>query len=199
MVRANQSSPAEPGSRASSDSLTIGECDSAVRRSAHDIVAAPPQTSGGWFVVSVTPGRSRHRICSPRHFLPGAPTSRYPQDSHAADVTAKRTCGKPDNDGRLKHLASRARPMRVMNRAAGQSSDNSGGLEAMLKLATLADNWRQVIHRCAWCKRMFDERSGACTTFVAFGASTVTTDGMCAACGRRALAQIAGRRGRLAA
>src|SRR5262245_36610536 len=123
--------------------------------------------------------------------------SGLPPNADAAEVTTQRTCGKPDTDGRLQHLASPPRRMKVMNRAAGQLSDDSG-LEAMLKLATVADNWRYVIRRCAWCKRIFDER-GAYTTIVAFNASTVTTDGMCAACGRRALAQIAARRGRLAA
>ncbi len=62
-------------------------------------------------------------------------------------------------------------------------------LEAMLRRASEADNWSHVIHRCAWCKRVFDA-SGACTSVVALDNSMVATDGMCPACGARALAQI---------
>jgi hypothetical protein len=97
----------------------------------------------------------------------------------------------------LKQFAERLRNMIVASRTARQWSDGSS-LEAMLKMAAVADNWGKVIRRCAWCKRMFDE-SGTHHTVVAFNEATVTTDGMCPECGERALAQIAARRGRIAA
>jgi len=55
-----------------------------------------------------------------------------------------------------------------------------------------------VIHRCAWCKRLFDA-NGAYTAIVPFDETTVATDGMCPACGACAVAQINARRHRLAA
>jgi hypothetical protein len=66
-------------------------------------------------------------------------------------------------------------------------------LEVMLQRATAADNWSQVIHRCAWCRRVFDE-NGAYGNVVALHTGSVATDGMCPACGARALRQIAARR-----
>jgi DNA-directed RNA polymerase subunit RPC12/RpoP len=77
----------------------------------------------------------------------------------------------------------------------------AGSLERMLRVAAVADNWSHVIHRCAWCERSFD-RTGAYTNVVARSKASLTTDGMCPACGARALAQIGERRrlrGRLAA
>ena len=75
----------------------------------------------------------------------------------------------------------------AVTRIAAMSS-----LESMLRRASAADNWTRVLHRCAWCKRAFDE-NGAYTNVVAFDRSAVATDGMCPACGARALAQIAAR------
>jgi hypothetical protein len=71
-------------------------------------------------------------------------------------------------------------------------------LERMLSLAAMGDNWRQVIHRCAWCRRIYDE-NGAYTNLVAFDATRVATDGMCSACGAHALAEVAARHLRHAA
>jgi hypothetical protein len=71
-------------------------------------------------------------------------------------------------------------------------------LTRKLRLAAREGNWGLVIHRCACCRRVFDEH-GAYGSVIAFDASTVATDGMCPACGARALEQIARRRGRLAA
>ena len=71
-------------------------------------------------------------------------------------------------------------------------------LEARLRRASAADNWSQVIHRCAWCKRVFDA-DGTRTVIVPIDDTIVATDGMCPPCGARALAQVAARHNRLAA
>ncbi len=71
--------------------------------------------------------------------------------------------------------------------APGQS------LEARLQQAAVADNWRNIVHRCAWCERAFDER-GAYLTVIALDSMMVATDGMCPACATSALAQIARRK-----
>jgi hypothetical protein len=68
-------------------------------------------------------------------------------------------------------------------------------LDAMLRRSTAVDNWSQVIHRCAWCRRVSDE-NGAYGNIVAIDTARVATDGMCPACGARALRQIAARRAR---
>jgi len=65
-------------------------------------------------------------------------------------------------------------------------------LQSMLRRASAADNWTHILHRCAWCKRLFDEH-GAYGNVVAFDPASVATDGMCPACGARALAQISER------
>jgi hypothetical protein len=65
-------------------------------------------------------------------------------------------------------------------------------LETMLKSAANGDNWTHVVHRCAWCSRVMDEH-GNYINVVPVGDATVATDGMCAACATRALAQIAER------
>ena len=65
-------------------------------------------------------------------------------------------------------------------------------LDEMLKRAADADEWTRVVHRCAWCQRVENER-GEYAAFAALSASTVVTDGMCPACGRRAMADLAAR------
>ncbi len=71
-------------------------------------------------------------------------------------------------------------------------------LEGMLRRASAADNWTDVVHRCAWCKRVFDANGGY-ATIVPFDGTTVATDGICPRCGARALAEITGRQRRRAA
>ena len=71
-------------------------------------------------------------------------------------------------------------------------------LEEMLRSASAAENWSHVIHRCAWCKRVFDA-DGVCSSIVPFDETTVATDGMCPACGARAMGQIRARHRPLAA
>ena len=73
----------------------------------------------------------------------------------------------------------------------------ANSLEERLRRAAAADNWTHVLHRCAWCRRLFDA-SGAYDTVIPFSATTVVTDGMCGACGARALTRIS-ERNRLAA
>jgi hypothetical protein len=70
-------------------------------------------------------------------------------------------------------------------------------LDEMLKHAADADAWTRVVHRCAWCQRIENER-GEYTTLVALSASTVVTDGMCPPCGTRAMAELAARQVRRA-
>jgi hypothetical protein len=67
-------------------------------------------------------------------------------------------------------------------------------LDLMLKIAAHADDWNRVVHRCAWCKRVVDERGeyGA----AAIGAAVVATDGMCPPCGQAALVRVHARRQR---
>jgi DNA-directed RNA polymerase subunit RPC12/RpoP len=66
-------------------------------------------------------------------------------------------------------------------------------LDSFLKVVADEPNWARVVHRCAWCGRV-NERGQWVQRPLA--ASQVTTDGMCPACGRRALAQLASRRPR---
>jgi hypothetical protein len=68
-------------------------------------------------------------------------------------------------------------------------------LDLMLKLAARADDWNRVVHRCAWCKRVVDER-GEYGAAAAGAPAVVATDGMCPPCGKRALAQVNARRQR---
>jgi hypothetical protein len=65
-------------------------------------------------------------------------------------------------------------------------------LDEMLKHAADADEWTRVVHRCAWCQRVENER-GEYTALVALSATTVVTDGMCPPCGSRAMAELATR------
>jgi hypothetical protein len=67
-------------------------------------------------------------------------------------------------------------------------------LDLMLKRAASADEWTRVVHRCAWCQRVVNER-GEYAAMVVLDASTVVTDGMCPSCGMRAMADLAVRRG----
>ena len=71
-------------------------------------------------------------------------------------------------------------------------------LEAMLRRASAADNWSHVIHRCAWCKRVFDA-NGVYPAIMPFDDTTVATDGMCPPCGARALSELSARHSRRAA
>ncbi len=71
-------------------------------------------------------------------------------------------------------------------------------LESMLKRAAGADEWTRVVHRCAWCSRTLDVH-GDYTDVVSIAPTVVVTDGMCQACGTKALAQLAARRQPLAA
>jgi hypothetical protein len=71
-------------------------------------------------------------------------------------------------------------------------------LDSMLKRAAGADEWTTVVHRCAWCRRTLDPH-GSYTDLVSLEPTVVVTDGMCAACGTKALAQIAARHQPLAA
>jgi hypothetical protein len=66
-------------------------------------------------------------------------------------------------------------------------------LHVMLKRAASAEAWTHVAHRCAWCQRVVDA-DGQYTDVGCLDASTVVTDGMCPACGTRALAELALRR-----
>jgi len=66
-------------------------------------------------------------------------------------------------------------------------------LDTMLKRAASADQWTHVVHRCAWCQRVVNER-GEYTVFGALDKGIVVTDGMCPPCGTRELAQLAKRR-----
>lgn len=71
-------------------------------------------------------------------------------------------------------------------------------LEEMLRQASAAESWSQVIHRCAWCKRVFDA-DGVYSSVVLPNSRAVATDGMCPPCGIRARAQIQARHTALAA
>jgi hypothetical protein len=70
-------------------------------------------------------------------------------------------------------------------------------LESLLSQAATAEGWAKVVHRCAWCQRMFDEH-GVRTVAVALDRMTVVTDGMCPPCGIHGLAQLARRTARAA-
>jgi hypothetical protein len=61
-------------------------------------------------------------------------------------------------------------------------------LDMLLKLAAHTPDWGRVIHRCAWCGRVLNDRGE--WVMRPIDASAVTTDGMCAACGSRNLAQV---------
>jgi hypothetical protein len=66
-------------------------------------------------------------------------------------------------------------------------------LELELKRAAAAVDWSDVVHRCAWCKRVANAQGDYVST-LQFAPETVVTDGMCPACGRLAMARIAARR-----
>lgn len=66
-------------------------------------------------------------------------------------------------------------------------------LSAKLKCAADADAWTRVVHRCAWCRRVENER-GEYAAMAVLDPQTVVTDGMCPPCGRRVLAEVAARR-----
>lgn len=70
-------------------------------------------------------------------------------------------------------------------------------LESLLSQAATAEGWAQVLHRCAWCRRMFDEH-GVREVAILFDRTTVVTDGMCPPCGKHGLAQLARRTPRAA-
>jgi hypothetical protein len=73
-------------------------------------------------------------------------------------------------------------------------NSNAPDLEALLSRAATASGWVRVVHRCAWCQRVFDERGVGEALALVDAATVVTTDGMCAPCGRRNLALLAARR-----
>ena len=66
-------------------------------------------------------------------------------------------------------------------------------LESELKRAADEADWSRVVHRCAWCKRVADAQ-GHYVLAVELDESTVITDGMCPACGVRAMAKLTARR-----
>jgi hypothetical protein len=66
-------------------------------------------------------------------------------------------------------------------------------LDSLLEQAARADNWRAIVHRCAWCKHVFDEH-GAYGNVVAFNPDAVATDGMCPSCAATALTKIQARK-----
>jgi DNA-directed RNA polymerase subunit RPC12/RpoP len=66
-------------------------------------------------------------------------------------------------------------------------------LESELKRAAAEVDWSRVVHRCAWCKRVADAQ-GYYVASVGLDEATVMTDGMCPACGVRALAKLTARR-----
>jgi len=66
-------------------------------------------------------------------------------------------------------------------------------LDSELKRAAEQADWSRVVHRCAWCKRVADAQ-GEYVLPRELDADTVVTDGMCPACGTRALALLARRR-----
>jgi hypothetical protein len=68
-------------------------------------------------------------------------------------------------------------------------------LDPMLRIAATADGWTRVIHRCAWCKCIADDR-GEYRQVGVLGEGTVVTDGICPRCGVRALTELAERRRR---
>jgi hypothetical protein len=63
-------------------------------------------------------------------------------------------------------------------------------LEDLLRTAAQSTDWqREVVHRCAWCQHIMSaDRTPQ--RVVALAAGTVVTDGMCNACGTRALAEL---------
>jgi predicted RNA-binding Zn-ribbon protein involved in translation (DUF1610 family) len=67
-------------------------------------------------------------------------------------------------------------------------------LSAMLKCAADADAWTRVVRRCAWCRRVANEQ-GEYAAISVLDPQAVVTDGMCPACGRRALVEVMARRG----
>jgi hypothetical protein len=66
-------------------------------------------------------------------------------------------------------------------------------LESELKRAAAEVDWSHVVHRCAWCKRVADAQ-GTYVSARDLAPDMVVTDGMCPACGARAMARIAARR-----
>ena len=68
-------------------------------------------------------------------------------------------------------------------------------LDVLLRTAARSADWhREIVHRCAWCQRTVDGEGNPRSAPVVLGPQTVTTDGMCNACGATALARIASRR-----
>ena len=67
-------------------------------------------------------------------------------------------------------------------------------LESLLSRAATATGWAHVIHRCAWCRHVFDEHGVGEILIALDDATVVITDGMCPPCGRRSLVQLAGRK-----
>ena len=68
-------------------------------------------------------------------------------------------------------------------------------LDVLLKQAARAADWRQaVVHRCAWCGRVAKRDGDGATLHAKL--TIVTTDGMCEACGRKAMADLIARRAR---
>ncbi|MBV9577853.1 MAG: hypothetical protein JO057_04605 [Chloroflexi bacterium] len=69
-------------------------------------------------------------------------------------------------------------------------------LETELKRAAAQVDWNHIVHRCAWCKRVADAQGEYVSPrkLVALDDDVVATDGMCPACGARALAVLDARR-----
>ncbi len=66
-------------------------------------------------------------------------------------------------------------------------------LRALLNEAASAADWqREVVHRCAWCKRIAGP-DGEYQEAVVLPITTVTTDGICPSCASTALARIHSR------
>jgi hypothetical protein len=67
-------------------------------------------------------------------------------------------------------------------------------LDALLKNAAEAPDWTSIVHRCAWCGRVTNDRGEWVRLRVVRAEDCIATDGMCPRCGTRALAQIARRK-----
>jgi hypothetical protein len=73
---------------------------------------------------------------------------------------------------------------------------DTSDLETLLSHAATPDGWTRVIHRCAWCQRVYDEQGVGERLLAIDRMTVVVTDGMCPPCGTRTLAQLAARRSR---
>ena len=69
-------------------------------------------------------------------------------------------------------------------------------LESILRQAATVAGWTRVLHRCAWCNHFFNERGEHHIAVPIADDAVVTTDGLCRACGIRALLDISTRRRR---